>query len=190
MWMLLTKSCRRPLKNAFLESYGQHSKQTSEPGLESLSPRSKAGREVPAQPGRQPGCPKSSKFPLFKAIQLILEKFCACHGLEQGRPPLTPSLSRSILCALAAAGKALGSQETWVLGKPRKFPHFVGPWPVPPDTKVLFPPGQKVIWGEMLLPRTRHPPLPNREGDTQKCSTEELRTIAPGGNKVYGVWPP
>ena len=147
MRVLLIKSCRRPSKNAFLESYGQHSKQTSVPGFESLPLRSKAGREVPAQPGRQPGCPKSCKFPSFKAIWLIQEKVCACHGLEQGRPLLIPSLSlaagcssacagepghlipsccRSILRALAATGKALGSQETWMLGKPRNFPVLWG----------------------------------------------------------------
>jgi len=137
MQVLLIKTCRWPSQNAFLESYGQHSKQTSVPGFESLPLRSKPGRELPAQPGRQPSCPKTSKFPSFRAIRLIQEKLCACHGLEQCRPLLIPSLSpavgcrgaraedfghlvpsccRSILCALAATGKSTGkprNRDAW-----------------------------------------------------------------------------
>lgn len=200
MRVLLIKSCRRSSENAFLESYGQHSKQTSLPEFESLPPRSKAGGDVPAQPGRQPCCPKSSKFPSLTAMRLIQEKLCACHGLEQGRSLLIPSLSlavgcsrartgklghlipsccRSILRALAATGKALGSQEIWMLGKPKKIPNFVELWPVPLETKALYSPGQRVIRGELLLPWPQHPPLPRGEDGTQKCSTEELCTVAP-----------
>lgn len=118
------------------KSHRQHSKQTSGPGFVTLPPRSKAGSKVPACPSRQPGSLRSSKFPSFKQIP---EK----HGLfpvpswrlepapgssASSYPPAPGRCSRSILRALAVAGKIPARQGTWMHGK-KDNSWFIGLWP-------------------------------------------------------------
>lgn len=171
--VLLIKSCRRPSKNTFLESYGQHSKQTSVPGFESLPLRSKAGREVPAQPGGQHGCPKSSQFPLFEgnradSREILCLPWAGARPLSPSepsggtqqcphrgaRPPCPELLQKHPLCA-GCRGEGTGKPGNMDSRETKKIAQFRGALAI----KVLFLPGQRVIWGEMLHPWPQHPPL-------------------------------
>lgn len=160
MGALLIKSHRRPLQNAFLESHGQHSKQTSGPGFVSLPLRSKAGKEVPAWPSRQPSCLKCSKFPLFKAIQLIPDK----HGLflipslsldpaPGSSSPSSPAATEAFSMLWLPWARYQKGRGHGCLGK-QDNSHFVGLWPC---TCALPSSG---VWGELLLPWPQHPLCP------------------------------
>lgn len=134
------------------------------------------------QPSRQP-CPKSSRLPLFKAIWLIPETACAYRGLEQAPDPYFEPSSRTQQCLHQGARPPCHQllQE--------HLPHVGCPGEGTGTSKysTLLAKGRCGL--RCCSPGLSIPPA-RGEDDTLECSTGELRTGAPLGNNVCGVWPP